>query len=184
MNKCDSQIDQSLRQAGKRLKLSAILVNASWWLAVSLAWWLVVFVLDNVFSLPAGLRLPLALGGAALVGAAFIKKVVAVLKVRQRPERTAVMLEQRYGIADNVLINACHFEKQTLRAEEQAFARQTVDMGRGLDDPHPLCRLVGPQTPHHLGNRGRPFVAGVGRLHRHLPAPCLERRLALRDSAG
>lgn len=127
----DSPIRSALRQAGRRLKLSAILVNASWWLAVCLGWWLLVFVLDNLLSLPAGLRLPLALGGAVLVGVGFVKKIVSVLRVRQREERTAVELEKRYGIQENALINACQFERQNLRPEEQAFARRTVEAGSG-----------------------------------------------------
>ncbi len=129
MNHGEAQIRTALRQAGRRLKLSAILVNASWWLAVCLAWWLALFVLDNLLRLPAGLRLPLALGGAALVGVGFVKRVYSLLKVRQRPERTAVLLERRYGISDNALINAAQFEGQPLRPEEQAFARETVALG-------------------------------------------------------
>ena len=141
MNGHDTPIQAALRQAGRRIKLSAVLVNVSWWLAVSLAWWLGLFLLDNLFSLPAGLRLPLALGGALLVGLGFVRKIISVFKVRQRPERTAVFLEDRYGIADNVLINACQFERQPLRPEEQPFARQTVETGAGWMTRIPFAEL-------------------------------------------
>ena len=38
------------------------------------------------------------------------------------------MLEQRYGIGENLLINAVQFQRQSLRPEEQVFAGQTIAM--------------------------------------------------------
>ena len=129
MNTSESSLRTALRVAGRHLKLSAVFLNVSWWLATCLGVWLVLFILDNLLKLPAGLRLPLAIGGVALVGLGFLRRIYATLRLRPRAERTAVLLEKRYGLADNVLINACQFEGRELRPEEQAFAQRTVGEG-------------------------------------------------------
>ena len=111
------------------MKLSALAVGVSWWLAICLGVWLLLFVLDNLLHLPAGLRLPLAVGGAVLAGIGFVKKVFKVAAEKQRLERTAVILERKFNVGDNALINACQFEARQFRPEEQAFARQTLALG-------------------------------------------------------
>jgi len=114
-------------QAGARLKWSALLVGTCAWLALSLGLWLLLFAGDTLVSLPAGLRLPLALGGAALSGVCLFRRVLKPASQRQTPERTALLLENRYGIRENLLINAVQFQTQALRPEELAFAEQTID---------------------------------------------------------
>jgi hypothetical protein len=111
------------------LKWSATLVGLCWWLAVCLGLWLVLFVCDSLLSLPGGLRLPLVLGAGAFTAVCFFRKVLKFLLQRQSPERTAVTLESRYAIRENLLINAVQFERQELRPQEQAFARKTIDAG-------------------------------------------------------
>ncbi|MFO7937045.1 MAG: DUF4175 family protein [Kiritimatiellia bacterium] len=71
----------------------------------------VVLAADNLFNLSAGTR-----GVTALLFAGSILFMLARVFMRywSRPvdsARTAVYLEQRYGINDNRLINAVHFEK-------------------------------------------------------------------------
>ena len=116
----------TMRAAGARLKWSLLLVGACWWLAVCLGVLLLLFVFDDLLSLPAGLRLPLALGGAVCSGVFLFQKVLRVAWRRQTPERTALILEARYGIRDNLLINAIQFQRQTLNAQEAPFAARTV----------------------------------------------------------
>jgi hypothetical protein len=113
-------------QAGARLRWSALLVGICSWLAACLGLWLLLFVCDNLVSFPAGLRLPLALGGAAFSGIYLFRKVLKLAFHPQTMERTAVMLEKRYGIRENLLINAVQFQRQTLRTEERGFAEQTI----------------------------------------------------------
>ena len=114
-------------EAGARLKWSGLLVGACIWLAVCLGLWLLLFVADTLVSLPAGLRLPLALGGAAFSGVCLFRKVLKLAFQRQTPERTALLLEHRYGIRENLLINAVQFQRQVLRPEELAFAERTIN---------------------------------------------------------
>ena len=120
-------LSSAVAQAGARLKSSALLVGACGWVAVCLGLWLLLFVGDALVSLPAGLRLPLALGGAAFSGLYLFRKVLKLALQRQTPERTALVLEKQYGIRENLLINAVQFQRQELRPEELAFAEQTID---------------------------------------------------------
>jgi hypothetical protein len=115
-----------MRGAGARLKGSLLLVGACSWLALCLGLWLLLFIFDDLLSLPAGLRLPLALGGAAFSGVLLFRKVLRVAWRRQSPERTALMLEARYGIRDNLLINAVQFQRQSINPQELVFAARTV----------------------------------------------------------
>ena len=128
MNLIGDNLDAMVRSAGARLKWSALLAGSCRWLALCLGLWLVLFAADNFLSLPAGLRLPLALGGAVFSAVQLFRKVLRPAWRRQTPERTAVMLEQRYGIRENLLINAVQFQRRTLRPEEQVFAGQTIAM--------------------------------------------------------
>jgi len=115
-----------MRAAGARLKWSLLLVGGCGWLAACLGMWLLLFIFDNVLSLPAGLRLPLALGAALFSGVLFFQKVLRVAWRRQTPEHTALMLEARYDIRDNLLINAVQFQRQAVRPQELPFAARTV----------------------------------------------------------
>ncbi len=119
-------LDAVVSAAGTRLKWSALLAGLCRWLAVCLGLWLALFLADNLLSLPAGLRLPLALGGAAFSAIQLFHKVLRPAWRKQTLERTAVMLERRYGIRENLLINAVQFQRQSLRPEEQVFAGQTI----------------------------------------------------------
>ena len=71
-----SNLSLTVASAGRRLKWSAVLHGLCWWLAVCLGLWLGLLALDNLLSLPAGLRLPLALGGAGFTGLHFFRRVL------------------------------------------------------------------------------------------------------------
>ena len=116
----------AMRAAGVRLKGSLLLAGLCAWLAVCLGLWLLLFLCDDLLSLPAGLRLPLALGGAVFSGVLLFQRVLRVAWRRQTPERTALMLEARYGVRDNLLINAVQFQRQSINPQEQPFATRTV----------------------------------------------------------
>lgn len=116
--------------AAKQMKWSAILAGVCWWLVTCWGVWLALFVADNLFNLPAGLRLPLALGGMLLAGVGFVKRIFAPAADRPRLERTAIELEKRYAVPENLLINACQFEARQLTPAELSFAQQTITMSR------------------------------------------------------
>jgi hypothetical protein len=126
MHRTETNLSNFMNAAGVRLKWSALLAGLCWWLAVCLGLWLALFVFDDVLSLPAGLRLPLTLGGAAFSAVYLFQKVLRPAFRKQTPEQTALMLEKQYGIRDNLLINAVQFQRQKLRPEELPFAQQTI----------------------------------------------------------
>ncbi len=136
MRQKQTNLSGTMRAAGARLKWSLLLVGLCGWLAVCLGVWLLLFIFDDLFSLPAGLRLPLALGAALFSGVLFFRKVLRVAWRRQTPERTALMLEARYGIRDNLLINSVQFQRQSLSPQEAPFAARTAaaseDIAGGL----------------------------------------------------
>ena len=115
-----------LAQSGARIKLSALLVGAAWWVVTCLGVWFFLLVLDNLLSLPAGLRLPLAIAGAVLSGMGFFKRVFIIAASRPKPEGTAVLLERRYKIEDNALINTFQFAGRDVNAAEKPFVQHTA----------------------------------------------------------
>jgi len=115
---------QCVEQAGRRMRAATLALGACWWLVTALGVWLVLFVLDNLLGLPAGLRLPLAIGSVIVAGLGFFRKVWRPATHRLRPEGVAVALETRYQVPDNLLINAYQFQNQPLRAAEKVFVQK------------------------------------------------------------
>jgi hypothetical protein len=126
LNSQFSPVASTMRAAGTRLKASLLLAGVCHWLTVCSGLWLLLFIFDDLLNLPAGLRLPLALGGAVFTVLFLFEKVLRVAWRRQTPERTALILEARYGIRDNLLINAVQFQRQSIRPRELPFATRTV----------------------------------------------------------
>ena len=115
---------QIVEQAARRIRVTTLLLGACWWLVTALGVWLVLFVLDNLLGLPAGLRLPLAVGSLAVSGLGFFRRIWKPATRRLRPEGVAVALETRYAVPENLLINAYQFQNQKLRDEEQPFVQR------------------------------------------------------------
>ena len=118
---------QIVEQAGRRMRVATLAHGACGWLVVALGGWLALFILDNLLGLPAGLRLPLAVGSLLMSGVGFFKKVWRPATRRVQPEGVAVALEARYQVPDNLLINAYQFQNQPFREEEKVFVRKMFD---------------------------------------------------------
>ena len=119
-----TQIRQTVARAAQRMKAARVCAGLFWWLVACLGVWLGLFLLDNLLNLPAGLRLPLAVGGAALALVGFVRRIWMPAAERLRPEHAAVALERRFDIGENLLINTFQFEARPLRPEELTFARK------------------------------------------------------------
>jgi len=74
-------------------------------------WLFLVFAADNLFNLPAPLRASLALATLAAITAGVGLLYFRYWRAPADAAKTAVYLEQRYGIGDNRLINAVHFDR-------------------------------------------------------------------------
>jgi len=126
MDNSEHKIQKGLCRAGAVIKISTGFLGVLWWLVVCFGVWLGLFFLDNLLDLPAGLRLPLTVGGTLLVAAGFVGKILWPFAKRQRVERTALTLEERYRVPDNLLINAYQLEAQELSPDEKVFAEHTM----------------------------------------------------------
>ena len=109
------------------MRAATLALGACWWLVTALGVWLLLFILDNLLGLPAGLRLPLALGSLSLSGLGFFRQVWRPATRRVRLEGVAVALEARYQIPDNLLINAYQFQNQPLRDAEKVFVQKMLE---------------------------------------------------------
>ena len=118
---------QIVEQAGRRMRAAALALGACWWLVTALGVWLLLFILDNLLGLPAGLRLPLAIGSLVVAGLGFFRKIWRPVTRRLNPAGVAVALEARYQVPDNLLINAYQFQNQPLREEEKIFVQRMFD---------------------------------------------------------
>ena len=74
-------------------------------------WLLALFVADNLCNLPPGLRTLLAAGSLLTLLAGIARLYWRYWHKPADPARMAVYLEQRYGIQDNRLVNAVHFDR-------------------------------------------------------------------------
>jgi len=71
----------------------------------------IVLVVDNLFNLTAGTRAVIAIGFAAFVITLLVRLFYLYWRKPVDSTKMAVYLEQRYGIEDNRLINAVHFDR-------------------------------------------------------------------------
>lgn len=89
--------------------------------------WLSLFVLDNTISLPSGLRAPLSILAAALTLVLLHRLAIRPAIQRQSAERMSVLIEAKYGVKDNIVINSCQLEGRT-----QAAAAGSLFTGKTL----------------------------------------------------
>jgi len=99
------------------------------WLVCSSGLWLVLFWLDNLLHLPAGLRLACLLACVSFMGTQFWRRVLC--RVCAIPvDKVALELEERFAVGENLLINALDFEGRELSPCARIFAQNTVQAGR------------------------------------------------------
>ncbi len=116
--------------AGRVLKAGTVGRGLAVWLTGTLGAALVLFAVDNLVRLPAGLRLASAVAVAGLAGLGFVTRVLRPLVRRQTPQRTALALERRLGVRENLLINACQFEGGQPDPAETPFVARTLRRAR------------------------------------------------------
>ena len=115
-----------VERANGSLRMTSIISGFLTWFAISASTWLLLFVLDNMLNLPTALRFPFAIVGLVITVASFVKTVVVPLKAHSSNDQVALMLEQRFGIEGNVLINTMQFADMGYTEEQQAFINATA----------------------------------------------------------
>lgn len=126
-----SLIDK-VSQLGKLLKFSEIFFGIMFWLLSILCIWLLLFLVDNLLALPSGLRLPIAIAGTAFMTILFFKRICIPVKRKRSIERTAVVLEEKFKIPDNILINSCQLSRQEFSEESQRFVDMTIKSSESM----------------------------------------------------
>jgi len=117
------------------------------WVGLCLGICLSLFLLDNFLHLPAGLRLALSLAGLGLMIFLLWRDILAPALQPQGMETTALLLEEKYAVPENILINALQFEtrgtgkprrhdqrdyRYLFSSGEIPFARRTIRTGLSL----------------------------------------------------
>jgi len=99
------------------------------WFTVSAGMWLTLFALDNLFKLPAALRFPLSVVAAILTVWLFWRYVIISVRNRMSNEHVALMLEKKYGIDENALINTIQFEEMKYGDHQKDFVLEIAKAG-------------------------------------------------------
>ncbi len=122
-----------VNQARQTLWRARVLLGLLAWLGMCLSVWLVLFWLDNVLHLPAGMRLALSLAGLGMTITLLWRDLLLPMGQKEDPARVALLLERHYGIPQNLLINSLQFEGRqqpgsamSLQAVERPFAARTI----------------------------------------------------------
>jgi len=145
MNQVNDQQNGPVRETvvrGRRIMIANRLVLGGLvWTTVCLGVWLVLCFMDNLLHLPPGLRLALILGWVGLMIFEFWKNLLSPILQLEGLEGTALLLERKHNVPENMLINALCFESREFSSDEKPFARRTVDTAISLMSTADLKKL-------------------------------------------
>jgi hypothetical protein len=119
-------IHELVAQAARHVRWAALALGGALTAAWTLGVWLALCVADNLLRLPSGLRLPLAAAAVLAFAVLVTRRLVLPALRRPSPARVALLLERRYGVPHNLVINALQFEGAALRPEEELFSHATI----------------------------------------------------------
>ena len=115
-----------IERANRTIRMTRVMLGILTWFAITAMIWLGLFALDNLLDLPSALRFPFAITGLIGTIGAFFKCVVGALKTHRSNEQVALMLEEQFGIDENVLINTMQFEEMDYSDKQKDFIRATA----------------------------------------------------------
>jgi hypothetical protein len=134
-----------LKHVGGTVYLAGVILGCLAWFAVTAATWLLLFLLDNLLALPPIVRLPLAIAGGVVTIGCFWKYVVGPLRNRRSNDEIALMLEEQFGVTENVLINTVQFEEMPYGERQKDFVLATADAASRSWQRLPLRQLWQPR---------------------------------------
>ncbi|MCH7556919.1 MAG: hypothetical protein IIB56_05610 [Planctomycetes bacterium] len=145
MNQVNDQQSAPVRETiarGRRIMIANRLVLGGLvWVTVCFGLWLVLCFIDNLLHLPPGLRLAIVLGWAGLMIFEFWKELLSPILQLEGLEGTALLLERKHNVPENMLINALCFESREFNSDEEPFAIRTVDTAISLMSTADLKKL-------------------------------------------
>jgi hypothetical protein len=117
---------------GSYLKFSEILFGVMYWLLSVLTILFVMFMIDNLLALPSGLRLPLSIAGIIFMSLLFFKRIFIPVKKKRSIERTALALEDKFKIPDNILINSCQLSQKEFSGATKSIVDKTINSSESM----------------------------------------------------
>ncbi|MHC4633041.1 MAG: hypothetical protein ACYS9C_17485, partial [Planctomycetota bacterium] len=111
---------------------SRLILGLLVWATVCLGMWLALFFLENFLHFPPGLRLAIVLCSAGLMIFELWKNLLSPILQLEALETTALLLERKYNVPENMLVNAMYFEGRQFDSGEEPFARRTIDTAVSL----------------------------------------------------
>ena len=112
--------------ANRSMHRTSVILGFLTCFAIIAMMWLSLFALDNLLNLPTSLRFPLSIAGVIITIASFVKYALGALFERRSDEEVALMLEEKFGIEENVLINSMQFEDMGYSDKQKAFIAATA----------------------------------------------------------
>ena len=112
--------------ANRSMHRTSVILGFLTCFAIIAMMWLSLFALDNLLNLPTSLRFPLSIAGVIITIASFVKYALGALFERRSDEEVALMLEDQFGIEENVLINSMQFEDMGYSDKQKAFIAATA----------------------------------------------------------
>lgn len=135
-----------INRAARTVFVAQLLLGILIWTAICTGLWMALFALDNLLRLPPAMRFPLSIGGAAITLIALWRYILSPVLNRKNHDQIAVMLEQKYAIAGNVVINALQFEGGQFAEAQRPFVERTIAVG---------AKNLGVVSLRDLGESGR-----------------------------
>ena len=135
---------QVVERANRTIRTTAVVLGFLTWFAITATIWLSLFALDNLLDLPTALRFPFGIMGLIVTIATFFKSVVGALRTHRSNEQVALMLEEQFGIEENVLINTMQFEEMDYSDKQKDFIRATASAATTGWSHVPLSQLWQP----------------------------------------
>ena len=117
---------QVIERANRTIRMTAVMLGFLTWFAITATIWLCLFALDNLLDLPTALRFPFAITGLFGTIGVFLKCVVGAIRTQRSNEQVALMLEEQFGIEENVLINTMQFEEMDYSDKQRDFITATA----------------------------------------------------------
>jgi len=114
------------------------------WLTCCSAVWLALFLLDNAAGLTNGLRLFFSFTASIFSVYTFVVFVGKAVVRWPTLEQMALILESRYGIERNLLINSLQLGRHRHTGSAAQFAHRMVDQGKQKARQIPLPRILEP----------------------------------------
>jgi len=125
-------VRQALSRGRRIMMANRLVLGGLVWATVCLGVWLVLCFMDNLLHFPPGLRLAIVLAWLGLLIFEFWKNLLSPILQLEGLEGTALFLERRHNVPENMLINALCFEPREFSSGEEPFARRTIETAVSL----------------------------------------------------